>query len=222
LSVFLRLPRPGGPGSCIYFTQEQVAQLFPRALGTICEVEAEVTLRLTVSESVSTSWCRAPLWDMRPDITFCRSVAVLFVWGALSDDRTGLQFAAKSLNGPSRAEPVTKFQCIVLSKNGSGVMYAGHKTALQQTVRLCRSGVWCTLSRTRSLYSGYVNHMFRPNWPSSGVQIGFARQMLLPRVRFLPVVPSSVKKAGKGEWPMGSFVISLSLRVPEEKDVSGE
>jgi hypothetical protein len=32
----------------------------------------EVTLRLTasqsVSQSVSMSWCRAPLWDLRPDI----------------------------------------------------------------------------------------------------------------------------------------------------------
>jgi hypothetical protein len=33
--------------------------------------------------------------------------AVLFLWGALSDDRTGLQFAVYSLNGPSHAEPVT-------------------------------------------------------------------------------------------------------------------
>jgi hypothetical protein len=28
-------------------------------------------------------------------------------WGALSDERTGLQFAVKSLNGPGLAEPVT-------------------------------------------------------------------------------------------------------------------
>jgi hypothetical protein len=29
----LRLLQPGGPGSCIYIPQEQVAQLYPRALG---------------------------------------------------------------------------------------------------------------------------------------------------------------------------------------------
>jgi hypothetical protein len=33
--------------------------------------------------------------------------AVSFLSGALSDARTGLQFAVQSLNGPSRAEPVT-------------------------------------------------------------------------------------------------------------------
>jgi hypothetical protein len=44
------------------------------------EVKIEVTLRLTVSQSVSQSvsmsWYRAPLWDLRPDITSWRKVAV--------------------------------------------------------------------------------------------------------------------------------------------------
>jgi hypothetical protein len=34
LSLFLRLPQPGGPGSCIYFPQEQGSPvIYPRALG---------------------------------------------------------------------------------------------------------------------------------------------------------------------------------------------
>jgi hypothetical protein len=37
----------------------------------------------------------------------------LFLWGALPDERTGLQFAVQSLNGPSRAEPVTIFYCLI-------------------------------------------------------------------------------------------------------------
>jgi hypothetical protein len=44
---------------------------------------------------------------------FCLKVAVLFLWGALSDERTGVQFAVKSLNGPSRAEPVTILYCLI-------------------------------------------------------------------------------------------------------------
>jgi hypothetical protein len=28
-----------------------------------------------------------PLWDLRPDITSCRKVAVLFLWSALSELR---------------------------------------------------------------------------------------------------------------------------------------
>jgi hypothetical protein len=52
------------------------------------QFEVEVTLRLTVgrsvgrsvsqtvSQSVSMSWYRAPLWDLRPDITSCRNVPI--------------------------------------------------------------------------------------------------------------------------------------------------
>jgi hypothetical protein len=36
----------------------------------------------------------------------CLKVAVLFLWGDLSEERTDLQFAVQSLNGPSRSEPV--------------------------------------------------------------------------------------------------------------------
>jgi hypothetical protein len=44
---------------------------------------------------------------MRGDITSPRKVVVLFLLGALSEERTDLQFAVQSLNGPSRAELVT-------------------------------------------------------------------------------------------------------------------
>jgi hypothetical protein len=43
----------------------------------------------------------------------CLKVAVLFLWGALSDERTGLQLAVQSLNDPSRAEPVTILYCLI-------------------------------------------------------------------------------------------------------------
>jgi hypothetical protein len=43
----------------------------------------------------------------------CLKVAVLFLWGALSDERTGLQFAVQSLSGPCRAEPITTFYCLI-------------------------------------------------------------------------------------------------------------
>jgi hypothetical protein len=42
----------------------------------------------------------------------CLKFAVLFLWGALSDDRTGLQFAVQSRNGASRSEPVTILYCL--------------------------------------------------------------------------------------------------------------
>jgi hypothetical protein len=39
----------------------------------------------------------------------CLKFAVLYLWCALSDERTGLQFAVQSLSSPSRSEPETIF-----------------------------------------------------------------------------------------------------------------
>jgi hypothetical protein len=57
------------------------------------------------------------LWDLWPDITsvgrLLRESYGLGSCGALSDERTGLQFAVQSLSGPSRAEPVTILCCLI-------------------------------------------------------------------------------------------------------------
>jgi hypothetical protein len=88
----------------------------------------------TDGHSVSTSWYRAPLWDLRPDITSCcLKFEVLFLWGALSDERTGLQFAVQSLNGPSRAEPVTILYCLIWDSPNLEVRW-GYFTSDSQSV----------------------------------------------------------------------------------------
>jgi hypothetical protein len=66
-----------------------------RFLTNLAVLEVEVSLRLTVSMC----WYRAPLWDLRPDITSCRNVAVwnsgLVSIGPLSDERTALSFVVE-------------------------------------------------------------------------------------------------------------------------------
>jgi hypothetical protein len=52
--------------------------------------QVKVTLRLTVSQSVSLGV--EPIWGSWPDIYYSLTITVLFLWGALSDDRTGLFF----------------------------------------------------------------------------------------------------------------------------------
>jgi hypothetical protein len=47
---------------------------------------------MTDGQSTSLSWCQSPIWDLRPDLYFCQTVAGLLMWGALSDERTGLSF----------------------------------------------------------------------------------------------------------------------------------
>jgi hypothetical protein len=56
----------------------------------ICtESESYVT---TDGQPASLSWSKAPIWGLRPDLYYCPTVAGLLIWGALSDERTGLSF----------------------------------------------------------------------------------------------------------------------------------
>jgi hypothetical protein len=48
-------------------------------------------------------------------------VAVLSPWGILSDERTGLQFAVQSLNGPSRSEVEVTLQLTVSQSVCQGI-----------------------------------------------------------------------------------------------------
>jgi hypothetical protein len=43
-------------------------------------------------QSASLSCNKAPIWGLRPDFYYCLTVAGLLMWGALSDERTGLSF----------------------------------------------------------------------------------------------------------------------------------
>jgi hypothetical protein len=47
----------------------------------------------TDSQPASLSWNKAPIWGLRPDLDYCLTDAVLLIWSALSNERTGLSFA---------------------------------------------------------------------------------------------------------------------------------
>jgi hypothetical protein len=46
----------------------------------------------TDGQSASLSWNKAPIWGLRPDFHYCQTIAGLLIWGALSDEGTGLSF----------------------------------------------------------------------------------------------------------------------------------
>jgi hypothetical protein len=74
-----RLPFPSPPT-----TRRGTVEVFDPAS------KVKVTLRLTVSQSVSLGV--EPHLGSWPDIYYYLTVTVLFLWGALSDERTGLSF----------------------------------------------------------------------------------------------------------------------------------
>jgi hypothetical protein len=43
-------------------------------------------------KSASLSWHKAPIWGLRPEFYYCRTVAGLLMWAAVSGERTGLSF----------------------------------------------------------------------------------------------------------------------------------
>jgi hypothetical protein len=56
---------------------------------SLSESESYVT---TDGQSASLSWNKALIWGLRPDFYYCQTVAALLMWGAYSDERTGLSF----------------------------------------------------------------------------------------------------------------------------------
>jgi hypothetical protein len=100
---------------CASTTTTPRALLFRYHYITCHKLERSPSHFTTYSQSVSQSVRLGvePLWDLWPDITSCLKVAVLSLWGALSNERMGLQFAVQSLNCPSRAELITILFCLM-------------------------------------------------------------------------------------------------------------
>jgi hypothetical protein len=46
---------------------------------------------MTDGQSASLTWCQAPIWNPTPDFCYCQTDEGL-IWGALSNERTGLSF----------------------------------------------------------------------------------------------------------------------------------
>jgi hypothetical protein len=67
----------------------------------------------TDGQSASLSWNKAPIWGLRPDFHYCRTIACLLIWGALSDERTGLFYNVQYTTAPSA------FPCVINLRHGS-------------------------------------------------------------------------------------------------------
>jgi hypothetical protein len=89
------LPQPGGPVPVFISPRNRVTQLYPQALGSFFVAsESESDSYITTDgQAASLSWNKAPIWGLRPDNYYCQTVAGFLMWGALSDERTGLLFA---------------------------------------------------------------------------------------------------------------------------------
>jgi hypothetical protein len=67
-------------------------------LALISQSQSYVT---TDGQSASLSWCQVPTWGLRQDFYYSQTAANWLMWGALSDERTGLLFTIAA--GPSQS-----------------------------------------------------------------------------------------------------------------------
>jgi hypothetical protein len=63
-----------------------------RAQGLLSQTDSSQSKSYVTTDGQlpSLSWCQAPIWGLRLDFYYCQTVADFLVWGALSDERTGL------------------------------------------------------------------------------------------------------------------------------------
>jgi hypothetical protein len=64
----------------------------PHGCTLVFKVKSSHIYITTDSQLASLSWCQSPIWGLRPDFYYCQTVECLLIWGALSDERTGLPF----------------------------------------------------------------------------------------------------------------------------------
>jgi hypothetical protein len=65
----------------------------PLVLNAVLNIESESESYVTTDgQPTSLSWNKAPFLGLRPYLYYCLTVAGLLIWGALSDERTGLSF----------------------------------------------------------------------------------------------------------------------------------
>jgi hypothetical protein len=79
----------GHPFSCHEVEAHGTARLCILLSRTESESESYIT---TDGQSASLSWNKTPVWGLRPHFYYCQTIAGLLMWGAVSDERTGLSF----------------------------------------------------------------------------------------------------------------------------------
>jgi hypothetical protein len=85
--------RPFHTKLLVFSSQADVQTTLCQLTTNKCQSQSQ-SFVTTDGQSTSLSWCQAPIWGVRPNIYCCQTVAGLFMWGVLSDERTGLTFTS--------------------------------------------------------------------------------------------------------------------------------
>jgi hypothetical protein len=157
----------------------------------IVEVE-EVTLRLKISQSsclgVEPTLGLANRYYFLSEC-FCLKVVALFLWGILSNERTGLQFVVQSLNGSSRAEPVTILYCLIWDSpklEGQVPIFISPRNRVVQFKVKSQVTLWPTVSQSWCLVHASLDGLHLNEFQSD-IRRGTLRQNCLSPLEGLHV-----------------------------------
>jgi hypothetical protein len=81
------------------------------SLNTECNWSQNQSYVKTDCQLASLSWNKAPISGLRPDLHYCVTVECLSMWGALSDERTGLSFARATVSSMYNIQSVPRGMC---------------------------------------------------------------------------------------------------------------
>jgi hypothetical protein len=128
------------------------------------ESESYVT---TDGQSASLSWNKAPIWGLRPDFYYCQTVAGFLIWGALSDERTGLPFTISV--GPRQRShsriPVPWDSRPYFTVSDSRLPFTSPRTTRRVTVEVFYPASTRNMVRTNRLLSFYTTHTTEKTMP---------------------------------------------------------
>jgi hypothetical protein len=115
---------------------------------------------MTDGQLASLSSCQGSIWGPKPDFCYCQTVAGLLMWGALSDERTGLSFTiAAGLRQGSHSQ--------VLVPRDSRPYFTISDSRLPQTWR-ARSPYLSPRNRVALLYPQALGSLFATSYDWQG------------------------------------------------------
>jgi hypothetical protein len=115
----------------------------------------------------------------------CLKFAVLFLWGALSNERMGPEFEVQSFNGPGRAEPVTILYCLIWDSpnlDGQVPVFISPRNRVAQLYPWVLGSLYVTSCDSQDYGEGIIT-LLQHGEPGPRMYISLKNRMVLSKVK---------------------------------------
>jgi hypothetical protein len=127
----------------------------------------------------------SPIWGQRPDFCCCQTVAVLWMWGAISDNRMGLSLTAVKISSTCHLYSqfyMSAFYIFICQESGS--LWISSIYSFTCNYNICMDNIYkASVSLGRSV--GWSVIRLNCCWPSPAVGHSWLQSPQDPWLRFL-------------------------------------